>query len=134
MVWDRCNYSDNIRAPALPPLQSSLPGWRMRLGHGNAATLHCPSLPLPLFLFALIFCSVCPFFRPLVYPYMNSFAYLHIFIFFLLCKNTCSYIHPYLVLFVKQNLFQWDRNQMTVTHAVTVQLLIVPPHPSLFID
>lgn len=48
--------------------------------------------------------------------------------------NTCSYIHPYLVLFVNQNLFQWDGNQMKGNHAVTVQLLIVPAHPTLFID
>lgn len=48
--------------------------------------------------------------------------------------NTCSYIHPYLVLFVKQNLFQWDGNQVKGNHAVIVQLLIVPPHPTLFID
>lgn len=48
---------------------------------------------------------------------------------FLSCKNTCSYIHPYLVLFVKWNLFQWDGNQMKGNHAVTVQLLIVPPTP-----
>ena len=43
-------------------------------------------------------------------------------------------VRPHLVLCVKQNLFQWDGNQMKGNHAVTVQLLIVPPHPTPFID
>lgn len=83
--------------------------------------------PFPLCLFFLLsFRTSCQFLHKLI----------HIFSFFFSppCKNTCSYIHPYLVLFVKQNLFQWDGNQMKGNHAVTVQLLIVPAHPTLFVD
>ena len=50
--------------------------------------------------------------------------------------NTCLNLHPYLALFVKQNLFQWDENQMKGNHAVPLQLLIVQPPPCtiFFID
>lgn len=130
MVWDRCNYSDNIREPALPAVLSPRLE-NVMLGLGNAATLYRPSLPLPFLcvcthLFALIFSSLYSF-----VSFLTSFLILHELnhIFLLSCKNTCSYIHPYLVLFVKQNLFQWDGNQMKGNHAVTVQLLIVPPTP-----
>lgn len=130
MVWDRCNYSDNIREPALPAVLSPRLE-HVSLGLGNAATLHCPSLPLPFLfvcthLFTLIFSSGY-YFLSFLTPFLEL-----IHIFFLppfSRKNTCSYIHPYLVLFVKRNLFQWDGNQMKGNHAVTVQLLIVPPPP-----
>lgn len=66
IVWDRCNYSDNITEPALPAVLIQDGGGR--LGLGNAATLLCPSLPPPFFLFTLIFYFIfCPC------PYMNSF-------------------------------------------------------------
>lgn len=61
---------------------------------------------------------------------LSHLPYTQSYILSLSYKNTCSYIHPYLVLFVQQNLFQWDGNQMKGNHAVTVQLLIVPPTPS----
>lgn len=102
----------------------------VRLGLGNAATLYCPSLALPFFLFTH-FCSIYFLFLPFD-SFLTSFLpfMAHSFTFFSLShKNTCSYILPYLVLFVKQNLFQWDGNQMKGNHAVTVQLLIVPPLP-----
>ena len=135
MVWDRCTYSDNIREPALPAALSPSRG-NFRLGPRNAATLYCPSLSLHFFLFAhFSLLSFSPLSTALS-PFITSFLHLRelISIFFLSCKNTCSYIHPYLVLFVKRNLFQWDGNQMKGNHAVTVQLLIVPPHPTRFID
>lgn len=131
MVWDRCNYSDNIREPALPAVLSPRLE-NVRLGLRNAATLYCPSLSLPLFLFTPIFSSAYSSLSLLAASH-PSHELIHTFL-FLSCKNTCSYIHPYLVLFVKQNLFQWDGNQMKGNHAVTVQLLIVPPQPTLFID
>ncbi len=39
MVWDRCNYSDNIREPALPAVLSPRLV-NVMLGLGNAATLY----------------------------------------------------------------------------------------------
>ena len=51
-----------------------------------------------------------------------------------LFSPTSTHVQPYLVLLVKPNSFQWDGNQMKGNHAVTVQLLLVPPHPILFID
>lgn len=112
----------------------------MRLALWNAATLHCPLLPLHFlctfvyFHFLLSLSSSSPLTsNTLVCLYINSFMFFPLCL-SLSCMNTCSYIHPYLVLFVKQNLFQWDGNQVKGNHAVTVQLLIVPPHPTLFID
>lgn len=108
----------------------------MRLALWNAATLHCPLLPLHFlctfvyFHFLLSLSSSSPLTsNTLVCLYINSFMFFPLCL-SLSCMNTCSYIHPYLVLFVKQNLFQWDGNQVKGNHAVIVQLLIVPP-PSL---
>lgn len=126
LVWDRCNYSDNIRESALPRLQSSLPGWRM-LGSGwGGMQLPCAALHfyfyfssppcLPAVLFTLIFFSVHYFLPTRTHSHASPSR-----------NNTRSYIHPHLALFVKQNLFHWDGNQMKGNHAVTVQLLIVPP-------
>lgn len=60
MVQDRCNYSDNIREPALLAVLSP---WleNARLWPGNAATLHCPSLPLPSFFVFAHDCLLSPF-------------------------------------------------------------------------
>ncbi|MEQ2302427.1 hypothetical protein AMECASPLE_006720 [Ameca splendens] len=62
MVWDRCNYSDNIRKPALPPLLFSFPAWKMcSLGQGiqpPCTVLHFILFQLLLyrtFLFTLLF-------------------------------------------------------------------------------
>lgn len=130
MVWDRCNYSDNIRESALPAVLSPrLPACEAWAGVCSYLVLSFTSSPC-LFvcthLFTLIFSSVYSFLS-----FLTSFLLLHelIHIFLLSCKNTCSYIQPYLVLFVKQNLFHWDGNQMKGNHAVTLQLLIVPPTP-----
>lgn len=48
VVWDRCNYSDNIRKSALPPLGSSLLGWKI-CGFGWGTQLPCTVLHWPLF-------------------------------------------------------------------------------------
>lgn len=104
----------------------------MKLGLRNAATMRCPSLPLLFsFVCTLLFACISStvyYFR--FFLFLSHLTYTHSYIFFLYYKNTCSCIHPYLVLFVQQNLFQWDGNQMKGNHAVTVQLLIVPPTPS----
>lgn len=128
MVWDRCNYSDNIRDPALPAVLSPRLE-NVRLGLGNAATLYCPSstfLFVCTHLFTLIFsCGYSSF--SFLTSSLPQYELIQILVFS--PARTHSYIHPYLVLFVKQNLFQWDGNQMKGNHAVTVQLLIVPPTP-----
>lgn len=48
VVWDRCNYSDNIRKSALPPLGSSLLGWKI-CGFGWGMQLPCTVLHWLLF-------------------------------------------------------------------------------------
>lgn len=108
IAWDRCNYSDNIREPALPAVLSPrLEKW----GLGWGMQLPCPALHFLHLSFCLLSFSPRSFFHLLSNLRLPLYELIHIF-FPLSYENTCSYIHPYLALFVKQNLFQWDGNQM----------------------
>lgn len=129
IAWDRCNYSDNIREPALPAVLSPrLEKW----GLGWGMQLPCPALHFLHLSFCLLSFSPRSFFiyfLTSVSPYMNSFIFFppllreHMFIYSPLFSVVCK------AEFVPVG---WKSNEGN--HAVTVQLLIVPPHPSLFAD
>lgn len=108
IAWDRCNYSDNIREPALPAVLSPrLEKW----GLGWGMELPCPALHFLHLSFCLLSFSPLSFFffyfLTSVSPYMNSF----IFFFPLLWEHMFIY-SPLFSVVCKAELFQWDGNQM----------------------
>lgn len=67
VVWDRCNYSDNIREPALPAVLSP------RLGECEAGAGECSYLALSF--------TFSTFFFPLLFfsPLMRTRSYIFFF-------------------------------------------------------
>lgn len=120
MVWDRCNYSDNIRKPALPPLRSSLsPSLEyVQLGLRNATTLYCPSLP-PVPPFTLQHLFVYAAFSTKLYVLFLFPARTSLFHFSVVCK----------VEFVPVGRKSNEGKSCCYCAAVDV-----PPHPAIFID
>lgn len=123
IAWDRCNYSDNIREPALPAVLS--PGL-VEWGSGFGMQLLRPALHFlhSFSLFTLIF----TIFQPpslLMWTHSYFFSVLqeHMFIYSLLFSVVCK---------AKLVPVGWKSNEGN--HTVTVQLLIVPHHPSLSAD
>lgn len=126
LVWDRCNYSDNIRGSITlrcsPPSQGG--EWEACVGECSYLALSFTSSAFLFFVCTLLFTPV--FLLPSPTWFLPSHELIHTLA--SPARNTCSYIPSYLVMFVKGNLFQWDGNQMKGNHTVTVQLLIVPPY------
>lgn len=114
IVWDRCNYSDNIREPALPAVSSPRleeggSGWGMQLFY---SVLHVFTPPHTHFLTS-------------VSLYINSFIVLS-------PPRTHAHTFTPFRVVCKAEFVPVGCQPNKGNHTVTVQLLIVPPHPSVF--